>query len=248
MGATLNHVATRDPHDVLGVPIGSGAVEIRSAWRRLARANHPDLTADDPVAVQQATMRMAEINAAYELLRRSLDGRSVGEAADGDAAAWGTSADATSGRRSGPPRPRPTRPVTGRVDMSDSFRPRNSTSGPAPTHAGSPRQRGEPVEAEPPRASDPNGPLERRRMRSFRRPPRPSLAEARAVEIVFGKFHGHRLGEIAAFEPSYIDWLARTIQRDPDLAAAARVVRDDLDARGIVRRSRPDTRSRRASA
>jgi hypothetical protein len=55
----------------------------------------------------------------------------------------------------------------------------------------------------------------------------------------FGKFHGHSLGEIAAFEPSYIDWMASTILRDPDLLAAARVVRDDLDRRGISRRTRP---------
>ena len=54
----------------------------------------------------------------------------------------------------------------------------------------------------------------------------------------FGKFHGHNLGEIAAFEPSYIDWLASTITREPELMAAARVLRDELDVRGIVRRAR----------
>ena len=63
----------------------------------------------------------------------------------------------------------------------------------------------------------------------------------------FGKFHGHRLDEIAAFEPSYIDWLARAVQRDPDLTMAARVMQDDLDQRGIVRRThhiqRPGGRS-----
>ncbi len=67
----------------------------------------------------------------------------------------------------------------------------------------------------------------------------PSLEVARATEMPFGKFHGHTLGEIAAFEPSYVDWMATTIVRDPDLLAAARVLRDDLDRRGIVRRSRP---------
>ena len=54
----------------------------------------------------------------------------------------------------------------------------------------------------------------------------------------FGKFHGHTLGEIAGFEPSYIDWMASTISRDPELLAAARVMREDLDRRGIVRRNR----------
>ena len=56
---------------------------------------------------------------------------------------------------------------------------------------------------------------------------------------MFGKFHGHSLGAIADFEPTYIDWLAKTISRDPDLVAAARVIQDDLDARGIVREPRP---------
>jgi hypothetical protein len=57
--------------------------------------------------------------------------------------------------------------------------------------------------------------------------------------VEFGKFHDHTLGEIAAFEPSYIDWLASTVTRDPDLVAAARVIQADLDARGVVRRARP---------
>ena len=65
------------------------------------------------------------------------------------------------------------------------------------------------------------------------------------MELPFGKFHGHTLGQVAAFEPSYIDWLATTITRDPDLLAAARVVRDDLDRQGIVRRPRPDLADRR---
>jgi hypothetical protein len=65
-------------------------------------------------------------------------------------------------------------------------------------------------------------------------------------ELAFGKFHGHTLGQVAAFEPSYIDWLASTITRDRDLMAAARVVRDDLDRRGVVRRARPQPETGRA--
>ena len=61
------------------------------------------------------------------------------------------------------------------------------------------------------------------------------MALDHAVE--FGKFHGHTLGQIAAFEPSYVDWLAGTVTRDPDLVAAARVVQADLDRRGILRRA-----------
>lgn len=240
-------VTKRDPHDVLGVPIGAGSVAIRSAWRRLARANHPDLTADDPAAVQQATTRMAEINAAYEILRRAL---AAGSPADDGSTFDGAGPGAAGGgaRRGGPPRPKPTRPVTGRLDTTETFRTRNAPSGPSVTLPGQPPRRADRMDSEAPRASDPNGPLERGRVRRFRPPPRPRIGEARDFEISFGKFHGHRLGEIAAFEPSYIDWVARTIQRDPDLAAAARVVRDDLDARGVVRRVRHDVRPRRESA
>ena len=39
------------------------------------------------------------------------------------------------------------------------------------------------------------------------------------LELDFGKFHGHTLGEVAAFEPSYVDWLAGTVTRDPELDA-----------------------------
>lgn len=81
--------------------------------------------------------------------------------------------------------------------------------------------------------------MERDRVRHFRRPARPSLDAARVHVIEFGKFHGHTLGEIAAFEPSYIDWVAGTVTRDPELVAAARVIQRDLDARGVPRRSRP---------
>ena len=67
--------------------------------------------------------------------------------------------------------------------------------------------------------------------------------------IEFGKFHGHSLGQIAAFEPSYIDWLARTITRDPELVAAARSMQADLDRRGVVRRPHPmGENERRAQA
>ena len=95
---------------------------------------------------------------------------------------------------------------------------------------------------EPPRASDPTGPLERARIRDFRRPPPPALEDAVVRELEFGKFRGHTLGEVAAFEPSYIDWLAKTITRDPELVAAARVLQTDLDDRGIPRREHATAR------
>jgi curved DNA-binding protein CbpA len=227
-------VPKRDPHDVLGVKAGASAQTIKAAWRRLARENHPDLTGDDPAASRQATRRMAEINAAYEALRREDARRRWGV---DEPPAPGVST--ASARRGGPPRPRPTRPVTGRVDTSHTCRPRNATTSAAARLAGQqPRPNARP-EREPPRASDPTGPLERARIHRFRRPPMPSAESARAHQLEFGKFRGHTLGEVADFEPSYIDWLATTITRDRDLVASARVIQADLDRRGIPRRMRP---------
>ncbi len=226
-------MARRDPYDVLGVERGASNTSIKAAWRRLARQHHPDLTGDDPAASRVATRKMAEINDAYAALTRAdgADGR--GQAGRGPDARFD---DDVAARRTGPPRPRPTRPVTGRVDMSHTFRPRNQTVGRGTPLAGQPPPRSDRSTREPLRASRPNGPLERGRIHGYEPPAPPSLDTARAHPVEFGKFHGHTLDQIAAFEPSYIDWLARSVQRDPDLAAAARVMQAELDRRGIVRR------------
>lgn len=216
----------RNNHDVLGVPRDASQATIKAAWRRLARAHHPDLTPDDPAATEKATRRMAEINRAYAELRAGFPLESTD---DGDG----------NGRGTWPPAPPPTRPVTGRVDTTSTFRPHNTTTGPRLRHEPRPPAATDRLRREPLRASQPNGPLSRRRQRNFRPPEPPSLEAARAWPIEFGKFHGHTLGAVAEFEPTYIDWLARTISRDPDLVAAARVLQGDLDVRGILRQPRP---------
>lgn len=208
------------------MPRHAGQSTIKAAWRRLARENHPDLTPNDPAATARATRRMAEINRAYAELRRGFDGATDGNGRGNGRATW-------------PPKERPSRPVTGRVDTTSTFRPRNTTTGPGARHEGRPPVRGDRLAREPLRASQPTGPLDRRRQRNFRPPKPPSLDSARGLVIEFGKFHGHTLGQIADFEPTYIDWLARTISRDPDLVAAARAIQDDLDGRGVVRQQRP---------
>ncbi len=188
---------------------------------------------------------MAEINAAYEQLRGGA--RSPGPASprfDRDATPTdraGRPGGATGKRSGGPPPPPKSRPVTRRVDTSTTFRPRNSTitSGPAILRGVRVPFPGRTHRAtDPLRASSPTGPVERGRVRNFRRPARPTLEHARERVLEFGKFRGHTLVEVAAFEPSYIDWLARTISRDPELVAAARVVRDELDRLGVRRRDR----------
>jgi hypothetical protein len=250
-------VSKRDPHDVLGVQSGASLGTVKAAWRRLAREHHPDLTGDDPAASRVATRKMAEINDAYESLRRADEAGAVaGRHGPGGSTEAGTGAEfrTPTGRRGGgPPRPRPSRPVTGRVDTTETFRPRNSTTarrrggGEGSVLRGHAPLRQDGTDREPPRASQPTGPMERARIHRFRPPAAPSLDDARGVELEFGKFRGHTLGEVAAFEPSYVDWLARTITRDRDLVTAARVIRDDMDRRGVTRRERPPTAAGRSA-
>jgi hypothetical protein len=137
-----------------------------------------------------------------------------------------------------------TRPVTGRLDTSAAFHSSNTVTTPPGSRRGAHPGGQEPIrvralDAEPPRASDPTGPLERLRARQAARRRLPSLDVARAVPLEFGKFRGHTLGEVEKFEPSYIDWIARTIMRDPDLVAAARSIQVRLDRDGVRRATRP---------
>ena len=227
----------RDPYTVLGVAPGASAAAIKAAWRRLAREHHPDLAVDAGER-RAATRRMAEINAAYNELR----GAARPEYGRGRPASTKPSAAGAYGRPageyqapSGPPPPPPTRPVTARFDTSDLLRPRNATTTPRgdgyrhhPRGVRPPSARA--GKAEPPRASDPTGPLERLRARRGWRRALPGLEAARSVTVTFGKFHGRTLGEIAALEPSYVTWLARAITRDPDLLDAARVVAAALES------------------
>jgi hypothetical protein len=228
----------RDPYTVLGVAPDASAATIKAAWRRLAREHHPDLAAD-AMDRRAATRRMAEINAAYNELRGAAGptlgrARAEGQAARG-AGATGTRPAGEHAPPAGPPPPPKTRPVTARFDTSKLLHLRNATTTPRgdgyrhhPRGKHPPSARAE--AAEPPRASDPTGPLERLRSRRSWRRPLPSLEAARGTTVTFGKFHGRTLGEIAAVEPSYVAWLARAITRDPDLLDAARVVADALEA------------------
>jgi len=234
-----------DPYRVLGVAIDASTASIKRRWRELAQTHHPDRAGGDQQRTAELTRRMARINAAYELLGDP-ERRADYDASQGRAPAWRGAPGATMAngtpRPVGPPPPPPSRPVTARFDASAGLRPRNTTTsrGRLPLTGHPPRSARERWrEQEPLRASDPTGPVSRRRGAGRLR--HPSLAVARAVELEFGKFRGHTLGEVAEFEPTYIDWIARTITRDRGLVVAARVVQADLDERGVVRRMRPPT-------
>ncbi len=57
-------MASRDLYQILGVARTAGQDDIKQAYRRLARENHPDVRRDDP----HATDRFKEINEAYSIL------------------------------------------------------------------------------------------------------------------------------------------------------------------------------------
>jgi molecular chaperone DnaJ len=55
---------TKDYYDVLGVPEGATADDIKKAYRKLAKKHHPDANPDDPGAAE----RFKEISEAYRVL------------------------------------------------------------------------------------------------------------------------------------------------------------------------------------
>jgi DnaJ like chaperone protein len=64
---------TDDAYAVLGVAPGASDAEVREAWRKLMRENHPDALAARGVPadfVSRATAKVAEINAAWDRIKR----------------------------------------------------------------------------------------------------------------------------------------------------------------------------------
>ena len=55
----------RDPYEVLGVSKDATEEEITKAYRKLAKKYHPDLNPDN----REAAKMMAEVNAAYDLIK-----------------------------------------------------------------------------------------------------------------------------------------------------------------------------------
>ncbi len=232
-----------DPYRVLGVDPNASDAAIKRRWRELARELHPDRAAN-PEDAARMTRRMARVTAAYDLLRDP-GRRALHDAHAGGRRDWTRSAAAAEGvddmmGYGGPPPPRPTRPVTARFDTSRYAHRRNAAAteglglgleGQRPLSARERRMAQEPL-----RASDPCGPVFTRR--TGRRIRMPKLEEARDTVLQFGKFRGHTLGQVEAFEPTYIDWIAGTITRDRDLVMRARVIQADMDERGIERRRR----------
>ncbi|MCU0505786.1 MAG: J domain-containing protein [Chloroflexi bacterium] len=255
----------RDPFAELGLPADAPPAAVKAAWRRLARTHHPDL-ASDRAEERVATRRMARINAAYEAALRIAEERSRGRpgragggprgpagrgggrdgTADGAGRAAGPEPGSDAGSR-GSGGSRGARPVTRHVDTSAVYRPHGATaSGAGSGLSGQPPPPADRPGAEAPRGA-PSGPLERHLPRRAPRLRLPDLASAREHVLVFGKFHDRTLGEVETLEPTYIDWIVRTIRRDPDLVASARVIQRALDDAGVPRTVRPAARTERTS-
>lgn len=227
-----------DPYRTLELPHDATDAQIKRRWRELAREHHPDRAAGDGEEAGRLTARMARINAAYDVLRdrtrrAAYDGSPAGRRARFE------EEDAFAGERAGPPPPPRSRPVTARYDTSAGLRPRNTRTGAPPSMRGHSPRSSRDASQQDLRASTPTGPVHRRAGR--RSQPMPSLQEARETTLNFGRFHGYTLGEVELLEPSYIDWVARTITRDRDLVIRARLIQADLDDRGVARPSRPAT-------
>ena len=69
------HVAPSgpDPYAVFGLPRDASDEEVRAAWRKLMRENHPDALASRGVPqefIKRATDKVADINAAWDRIKR----------------------------------------------------------------------------------------------------------------------------------------------------------------------------------
>ncbi|MDX2139579.1 MAG: J domain-containing protein [Chloroflexota bacterium] len=64
-------VVDSSPYTLLGVNVGATLDEVKSAYRRKARENHPDL--HPPARRQEYTAKMIEINAAFEAIKKRLE-------------------------------------------------------------------------------------------------------------------------------------------------------------------------------
>ena len=249
----------RNPYAVLGVPPDASFDDIKASWRKLALQYHPDVTSGEPdgdnALERRATRRMAEINAAYHELRDPVRRRAHRDAAaraarNGQSGEWppASGASSTTAGDGAPgyppesgrvPRHRAERPVTARIDTSSLMRPRNAVLRPlgrSPLPGQAPRPRTVQA-AEPPRASTPTGPTDRR-PGPILDDDLPTVSAALRTELSFGKFEGLTLADVVELEPTYVDWVVRTIARDPDLLLAARVVQRHMDRIIPMRRRR----------
>jgi len=198
-----------------------------AAWRRSTRHIQELSDPERRQRHRQAAARAARAGQAWEW---------AGATAAGGAPAG---SDHRSGRV---PQPRTGRPVTARIDTSALLRPRKldpASARPEPAagaSAASPLGGGSGAAAR----IHASGPTHRRPGPDLEGE-LPALADALDTRLKFGKFEGLTLADVAELEPTYVDWIVRTIDRDAGLVMAARVVLRYLERSGTLRRRRLDT-------
>lgn len=179
-----------DPYLVLGVAHDADPEAVTAAYRSLARRHHPDVSPDD-----HAERRMAEINAAWHILRDPA-GRAAYDLAHGIADGF------TPGRVANPLRAMHDQASNGGAAMFASGAPPGASArstaapgGSATTPAGGPA--GHVVNApgwhRGPAGEGAAGPP----------PGRPQ-----GSVLPFGRHIGWSLGEVARVDPGYLQWLA----------------------------------------
>jgi curved DNA-binding protein CbpA len=194
-----------DPYAILGVPRTASAAEVKEAYRKLAKATHPDIDARP-----EAMAAMVRINSAYELLadpyRRSR---------------WDATHPVDGKRPRGSPAaaPRPgATPPRGASGAGGSAGGSGTGPGSGSARPGSRSGTGSRPSEAPGRGSA---------------PPQPSLDEAFAFRFGTGKYQGRTIGEVVEWDRGYVEWVARTGRDRPRLAMSARKVLMHLD--GIER-------------
>jgi curved DNA-binding protein CbpA len=187
-----------DAYKVLQVDPEAEDEVIQAAYRRLARKYHPDLAAGP-----EAALRMAAINAAWELIGEPA------ERADYDRARTGSSS--TSARPSGKQAPMPA---------------------PGPSHP-RPTARERPAVAQPPpetvsrdwtsgRSTQGGGFDPSMRSAEGLGAAGPPPGRPSGSVLNFGRYSGWSLGEVARHDMEYIEWLDRT--------PIGRTYREEVDA------------------
>ncbi|MCL2473872.1 MAG: DnaJ domain-containing protein [Alphaproteobacteria bacterium] len=72
-GSRLKSAKKKDSYDILGVSETANDAEIKSAYRKLIKENHPDKLISQGVAeefINAATEKLKRINAAYDDIRK----------------------------------------------------------------------------------------------------------------------------------------------------------------------------------
>lgn len=195
-----------DPYAILGVPRTASASDVKEAYRKLAKATHPDIDARP-----EAMAAMVRINSAYELLADPLR-RSRWDAAHP------VQGKRHRGSPAAAPRPGATPPRgTGGGGSGGG----GGGSGGNGARAGSASSRPTTRSGSGSRPSEAPGPGSASA--------RPSLDEAFAFRFGTGKYQGRTIREVVEWDRGYVEWVARTGRDRPRLALAARTVLMHLD-------------------